>query len=174
MPPGLLFMWHTKNACSNTNNNNNNNNNNIVVGDKENRVENDLTTDLPSGNNVLLAGDFNSHFTLWDKHALTDRRGLLMEEWLAENEMMPINNGEKTRVNRASGNWTTPDLTIIYNSMSNYTETKVLNELSSDHLPIMTLVNLDTEHHVKEYRIAWNWKKADWEKYKQEVTDKVT
>ena len=43
-----------------------------------------VLSQLPTGNNCFLAGDFNGHSVLWDTVQLSDSRGERIEEWIAE------------------------------------------------------------------------------------------
>ena len=84
------------------------------------------------------------------------------------------NDGSVTRVNRGTGGGSTPDVTLAHQSMLNKIEWSCLEDMGSDHLPIL----LELECGVSAVKQAspglrWRWGKADWDGYRREVEQKV-
>ena len=63
------------------------------------------------GDCFILGGDFNAHSPAWaypDYNSL----GEIVEEIMIENNLLLLNNGEATHLNKATGNWSAIDLTF--------------------------------------------------------------
>ena len=70
----------------------------------------------PSLQNDIIMGDIDAHSALWDdavKSSNTsytgDKRGEIVEEWLMENDMLALNDGRPTHINRSTGTKSTRD-----------------------------------------------------------------
>ena len=56
-----------------------------------------------------------------------------------------------------------PDITTASNTLYNRTSWKTQHGLSSDHLPIITTINIRHDYRLQQYRRTFaNYKKADW------------
>ena len=123
---------------------------------------------LPTGEKVLMAGDLNAHTKLWDSVQPEDAMGNDLADWMAANDMLPLNDGQITRINPGTGGGSAPDLTIMKSSWKGSTDWKVFNEVGSDHSAILTTVelSLDCVKNEDEQRVNWNWKKARWSEYR--------
>ena len=114
----------------------------------------------------LIAGDFNAHSPLWDDSQPGDRWGEALEGWIMDHPMAALNSGEDTRLNRATGGLSAPDVSLVHNSLLAGAEWKVLPLLGSDHKPI--LVTLEASPVVVkecESKLRWDWRNANWEEY---------
>ena len=47
----------------------------------------------------LICGDFNDHTILWDEHVAQDARGEALADWVFDNNLSILNDGDSTRVN---------------------------------------------------------------------------
>ena len=93
---------------------------------------------------------------------------------MTSNDLAPLNDGAATRVNRGSGGLSSPDLTVVHSSLLARAEWGPLESLGSDHLPILS--ELDLAVHVlseEQPRLRWNWKKADWPAYSETLDQSV-
>ncbi len=70
---------------------------------------------------TLAAGDLNAHSYLWDEHQPADQRGETVEDWLISRHASILNNGEPTHVNRVTGGLSTPDVTMVNNTLATKT-----------------------------------------------------
>jgi hypothetical protein len=65
----------------------------------------------------LLGGNFNAHSLLWDDSQPRDGFGTILEEWIMDNDLISLNDGSKTRVNRATTGKSALDVTLVHNSL---------------------------------------------------------
>ena len=114
----------------------------------------------------LIAGDLNAHSPLWDDSQPGDRWGEALEGWIMDHPMAALNSGEDTRLNRATGGLSAPDVSLVHNSLLAGAEWKVLPLLGSDHNPIsMTLEASPVVVKECESKLRWDWRNANWEEY---------
>ena len=118
----------------------------------------------------MMFGDFNAHSPLWDKTTEeTDKRGRVMENWMALNNMTPANSGEPTHTNRKTGKETTPYITIVHSALLDKITWNTENDFGSDHRPILITYddNMPKVNTVPKYK--WRLEKADWGSFAKEV-----
>lgn len=121
----------------------------------------DLIKNLPPP--IILAGDFNSHNTLWGSD-FTDTRGNTLENIINDTNLTILNSGSPTHINAYSGKSSAIDLTIASPSLSLMLDWRVLPEpYFSDHYPIS--ISLSTQFEPFKTPSKFNTKKADWSKY---------
>ena len=114
----------------------------------------------------VIAGDLNAHSPLWDDSQPGDRQGEILERWVMDNPMAILNSGEATRVNRATANFSAPDVSLVHNSLVAGADWEVLPLLSSDHYPVkMTLEVTPVVIDKCESKLRWDWRNANWEEY---------
>ena len=112
----------------------------------------------------VFAGDWNAHSPLWDDSQPGDRWGDALEEWAMDNPMAVLNTGAHTRVNRATGGLSAPDVSLVHTSLVDRADWEVLSLLSSDHCPIKVTLGIDpVVVEEPESRLKWDWRNADWE-----------
>ena len=76
-----------------------------------------------------------------------------------------------TFMSRANGGLSRPDLTIVSANLEPNTKTWVLDDVGSDHLPVLTRVRCRGMHQLRVKRWNWNYRKADWKLF-QQVSDR--
>ena len=75
-------------------------------------------------------------------------------------------------LNNAHQQPTSPDITTISSSLYNRTTWKTIHALNSDHLPILLTIQTDNKHTIQQNRPSYtNYRKADWDKFKQDTED---
>ena len=87
----------------------------------------------------VICGDFNAHHVSWDEYAQGMPRGAEFYNWVHKNEMTVLNDGKPTRAARFQ-QWcglSAPDITIVNSEAADRFSWQPLNELSSDHSPIL-------------------------------------
>ena len=57
---------------------------------------------IPAPANSIICGDFNAHSRIWDNIQPEENRGHRVEDWIAENELVLLNTGAVTHINRAT------------------------------------------------------------------------
>ena len=124
----------------------------------------------------MICGDINAHSILWDDTRASkeaDPRGKIVEDWLANNNMIPANDGSPTHDSRSSGTESAPDVTLVHTSMMDKVSWRTVKELSSDHRPI--IITYCDYIPVINNRPTYKWKlrEADWTKFREEVESNV-
>ena len=129
-------------------------------------------TDTRAG---IVCGDLNAHHPVWDRFVPEDRRGSTIQQWMEDTSRIPLNDGAATRFARyqQGQGCSSPDLTIVDASRTQHYSWSVLNELSSDHIPL--LINWNQPVQVEDVRpiVKPNFRKADWSVYKSLVTEGI-
>lgn len=112
----------------------------------------------------LIVGDFNAHNALWGSEKI-NKMGKLIEKIMNQQELVLLNNGDKTRFNSFSGNFSSIDLSLADPQISHVLNWEVSQDLyGSDHHPIF-INNLKLNHNIYS-RTQWNFKRADWTLFK--------
>ena len=112
-----------RDTARNENGQNNRRSNNNEGREGENTKVNDQYFNLsrwPKQDYDLICGDINAHPALWDDawaSRRADARGKTVEDWMANNNMMSINEGSPTHDSRSSETGSAPDITIAHTSM---------------------------------------------------------
>ena len=90
----------------------------------------------------VLTRDVNAHSTLW--HSYTDdHRGRLIADVNSNSDRITLNTNTPTRVpNTTLQQTSSPDITAVSNTLYNRTSWTTQHTLSSDHLPIITTINI--------------------------------
>ena len=83
--------------------------------------------------------------------------------------MLPINNGSPTHTSRSSGTESTPDITLIHASMMNKVSWEKIDDLNSDHHPIMITFKDHIPRVNDRPTYKWKLKDADWASYRIDV-----
>ena len=115
--------------------------------------------------NSVLTGDVNAHSTLW--HSYTDDHGgQLIADVISNPDHITLNTNTPARVSGTSLQQTSsPDITSVSNTLYNRTSWTTQHALSSDHLPIISAI--DIRH---DYRLLFtNYKKADWTQFTEDT-----
>ena len=132
----------------------------------------------PHGDNNIILGDINAHSPKWEVNCnnnTSDRRGKKFDEWLDQTRMVPLNTGDYT-LTRKSGRGapgsrlqSSPDITFASPALLDKLEWKTINDLGSDHLPI--IITYDTSLPKVNTKSVYKWKleDADWRAFTSEV-----
>ena len=118
----------------------------------------------------VLTGDVNSHSTLW--HSYTDdQRGQLIADVISNSDHITLNRITPTRVPSTTLQQTSlPDITTVSNTLYNRTSWTTQHALSSDHLPIITTINIRHDYRLQQNRRTFtNYKKADWTQFTEDT-----
>ena len=108
---------------------------------------------------VLLLGDFNAHNRLWGDNNSTQIRGRQIEEIVARQQMIVLNNGAATH---KSG--TAIDLPLVSPELApDYYWETYETILSSDHYPIISAIAKQQPR--EQHNTSFNFKKTNWEIY---------
>ena len=91
-------------------------------------------------------GDFNCHHPLWDLRGTSDPCGEEVFDWVISSDLLPLNDPDTpTLLHRSS-----PDISLASSSLVLFCSWEVLQDLGSDHLPILLSVPLSPVFHPNE------------------------
>ena len=122
--------------------------------------EDTLETRGPS----VICGDFDAHHMSWDEYAQCMPRCADLYNWVEENEMVVLNAGKPTRAARFQQGCglSAPYITIVNSEAADRFSWQPLNELSSDHSPILNKWTQLVKTERAQRRVRPKFQKADW------------
>ena len=86
---------------------------------------------------VLPSSSLTTHHSFWDSHSPEDQSGKDLFDWLLYSDLLPLNNPEHhTLLHCATGNRSSPDLSLVPAQLASKCSWQTLPDLGSDHLPI--------------------------------------
>ena len=110
----------------------------------------------------------NAQSTLW--HSYTDdHRRQLIADVISNSDHITVNTNTPTRVpNTTLQRTSSLYITTVSNTLYNRTSWTTQHALSSDHLPIITTINIRHDYN-KNRRTFTNYKKADWTQFTEDT-----
>lgn len=115
----------------------------------------------------IIGGDFNAAHEAWGS-IKSSSRGLRLLNWIVDNSMVVLNNGEPTFISSSHGSTSSIDLTIVSKSIANRLYWSIAKDThGSDHFPISVFTqetNSNTEH-----RRNWLYKNANWSLFEDNI-----
>lgn len=126
-------------------------------------------------NKTVIIGDFNAHSKRWG-YEKVDSTGKIMEEFLNTSTFELIYSKEDpSTFIHYSGAGSNPDLLFATTDIAPKIKRQVIEDPSSGHRAIIADIKLDNKNVSQHYmNLHWNFKKADWKKYKMELENKFT
>ena len=119
---------------------------------------------LPSSRNLFILGDFNCHHPLWDSRGTSDSGGEEVFDWVISSDLLPLNDPDTpTLLHRSSGSRSFPDISFAPSTLAFSCSWEVLQDLGSDHLPILLSIPLSPVFHPNERSPSFNFQKARWD-----------
>lgn len=130
----------------------------------------DLDIIFNTANKVLLYGDFNAKNTLWNCHK-NNSNGKILFDFVSK-KLFEIHYPESyTLYPYSDAMPSTVDIGISKN-FNNNIQTDILDELDSDHLPV--LISISNVDNLKlEEQTFLNYNKANWEKFQRNVNENL-
>ena len=121
----------------------------------------------------VICSDLNAHHVSCDEYAQGMPRGAELYNWVEENEMAVLNDGKPTR---AAGfqqgcSLSAPDITIVNSEAADRFSWQPLNELSSNHSPILNKWNQLFKTERAQRRVRPNFHKADWNLFRARLAE---
>ena len=107
-----------------------------------------------------------------DWHSYTDdHRGQLIADVISNSDHITLNTNTPTRVpNITLQQTSSPDITTVSNTLYNRTSWTTQHALLSDHLAIITTINIRHDDRLQQNRRTFtNYKKADWTQYTEDT-----
>ncbi|XP_055877154.1 uncharacterized protein LOC129924690 [Biomphalaria glabrata] len=119
----------------------------------------------------VIAGDFNAKSQQWGYDS-TDLSGHKIHELLNNSNLFCLQNKHTppTLYHTGNGSQSRPDLTLITANLESHTQFQVLDDIGSDHRPILVTIALSEASGVtpKAPR-RWSYTKANWPAYEAAV-----
>ena len=105
------------------------------------RTDSFFSSILPSPRNLFILGDFNCHHPLWDSRGTSNPRWEEEIDWVISSDLFPLSDPDTpTLLHRSSGSRSSPDISFANSSLAFSCLLEVLQNLGSDHLPILLSV----------------------------------
>ena len=121
---------------------------------------------LSSSRNLFTLGDFNCHHPLWDSRGTSDPREEEVFDWVISSDLLPLNDPDTpTLLHRSSGSRSSPDISFGPSTLAFSCSWEVLQDLGSDHLPILLSIPLSPVFHPNERPPSFNFQKARWDDF---------
>ena len=120
---------------------------------------------LPSSTNLFILWDFNCHHSLWDSRGTSDSRGEEVFDWVISSDLLlPLNKPDTpTLLHRSSGSRSFPNISFAPSTFAFSCSWEVLQDLGSDHLPILLSVPLSPVFRPNKRHPSFNFQKARWD-----------
>ena len=130
----------------------------------------------PTTENWIIMGNFNSHSPSWGYDKL-DSKGEEVECWATNQQLILINEPQDppTFYSRSWRTTSTPDLAFATDNIHKLCHREVCSQLGpggSDHRHVTILVDQKTPVSTFKRPPSWNYKKADWDSFKQFAEEK--
>ena len=85
-------------------------------------------------------------------------------DWVISSDLLPLNDPDTPALlHRSSGSRSSPDISFAPSSLARSCSWEVLQDLGSDHLPILLSIPLSPVYHLNEYPPSFNFQKARWD-----------
>ena len=119
---------------------------------------------LPFSRNLFILGDFNCHHPLWDSRGSSDPCGEELFDWVISSDLLPLNDPDtSTLLHCSSGSRSSSDIFFAPSSLALSCSWEVLQDLGSDHLPILLSIPLSPVIRPNERPPSFNFQKAHWD-----------
>ena len=125
-------------------------------------------------NKTVIAGDFNGHNPLWG-YTDYDDTGRKIEELCQSTNLilMQDENSTKTLLHRRHGKLYRPDLSLVSADLENHCSEEILEDIASDHRPILTKINIVKQKRIRKRQTRWNFKKANWDHFESQTEEQL-
>ena len=103
---------------------------------------------------------------LWDSRGTSDPIGEEVFDWVISSDLLPLNDPDTpTLLHRFSGSRPSPDISFAPSSLALSFSWEVLQDLTSDHLPILISIPLSPVFRPNERPPSFNFQKARWDDF---------
>ena len=120
----------------------------------------------PSSTNLFILGDFNCHHPLYDSKSTYDPCGEKAFDWFISSDLLPLNDFDTpTLLYCSSGRLSSPDISLALFSLTLFCSWEVLQNLGSNHLPILLTIPFSPVFRPNERLPSFNFQKARWDDF---------
>ena len=121
---------------------------------------------LPSSTNLFLLWDFNCHHLLRNSRGTSVPRREKVFDWFNYSDLLPLNHPDiPTILHRSSGSRSSPDIFFAPSFLALSFTWEVLQDLGSDHLPILLSVSLSPVFRPNKRPPFFNFQKPRWDDF---------
>ena len=121
----------------------------ICSSPTDGRTDSFSSSILFSSRNLFILGDFNCHHPLWDSRGTCDPCSEEVFDWVISSDLTLYDPDTPTLLHHSSGSRSSPDISFAPSSLALSCSWEVLQDLSSDHLPILS-IPLSLAYHPNE------------------------
>ena len=119
---------------------------------------------LFSSRNLFILVDFNCHHPLWNSSITSDPRRKEEFDWVISSDLLLLNDPDTpTLLHCSSGSRFSPNILFAPSSLALSCSWEVLQNLGSDHLPILLSVPLSPAYRPNERSPSFKFQKARWD-----------
>ena len=104
------------------------------------------------------------HHPLWDSKGTSHPHEEEVFDWVISSDLLPLNEPDTpTLLHRSTGSRSSPDISFAPSSLAFSCSWEVLQDLGSDHLPILLSIPLSPVFCPNEFPPSFNFQKARWD-----------
>ena len=130
------------------------------------RTDSFFSSILPSSTIHFILGDFNCHHSLWDSRGTPNPCGEEVFDWVISSDLLPLKDPDTpTLLHRFTGSRSSPDISFALSSLALSCSREMLQDLGSDHLPVLLSVPLSPVLRPNERSPSFNFQKARWDDF---------
>ena len=119
---------------------------------------------LSSSRNLFILRDLNCYHPLWNSRGTSDPLGKEVFDWVISSDLLSLNDPDTlTLLHRSSGSRSSPDISFVPSFLALSCSWEVLQDLGSDHLPILLSIPLFPVFRPNERPPSFNFQKARWD-----------
>ena len=120
---------------------------------------------LWNGPDIVICGDLNGHNSLWGSEK-NDTNGNVIIEIINDFNLVCLNDGSRTRIDKSTGKMSCLDLTLVNMNIAPKCTWMVGDDFwDSDRLPIKISTRNCLVNNKRKSEPKWSIKKADWNKF---------
>ena len=124
--------------------------------------------------NVIICGDLNGHNALWGSKK-NDANGNVIIDIINDFNLVCLNDGSGTRIDRSTGKMSCLDLTLVSMKIAAKCTWVVGDDFwDSDHLPITTSTHSCLVNNRRKSEPKWSVKKANWDKFQSNCIHEIS
>ena len=120
----------------------------------------------------IIVGDFNAHHSLWHSKLQADTRGNIIANEIDDSNQVVLNEKLDTRITKTCES--SPDISLASPSIAMNIDWHTEQALGSDHLPIILTLNCEHTPSYSTRQTFINFRKADWQSFKEDLDLKLT
>ena len=122
---------------------------------------------LPSPRNLFILGDFNCHHPLWDSKGTSNRYGEKVFDGVISSDLLSLNDSDIPTLFHCSSGSCSPPRDVFFPplSLALSCSWELLQDLGSDHLPVLLTVPFSPVFRPNERLPYFNFQKARWDDF---------